>query len=343
MIVRAQADDGEVVVEIEDHGPGIAPDRLQEIFERFAQVNVDLRQSTKGFGLGLNIAQELVDLNFGHMAVCSELGQGSTFSFSIPLAQRDVLLDRYLSWVKKSPQHVDELCGLRVTVKGEHDHQEEFHELLQAAVCHNDLVLDCGESEWFLLVNRPRVELPDFLQRAAEILQQASRNRPQGPLPELQFTETAGWSLLNSEASQQISQCLNGRSFAMRKPTILIVDDDCAIARGVGLRLKAVGCETLAAYDGEQAIESAVRNRPDAVVLDVRMPKLDGLSALRKLRTLEETEHIPVVMLSASLGDKQTALQAGAKFFLSKPFRSHDLLAAIRSTLSDDDTIKVCL
>jgi CheY-like chemotaxis protein len=119
---------------------------------------------------------------------------------------------------------------------------------------------------------------------------------------------------------------------------ILLVDDDRDVLLGATLRLGAAGYETMVAHDGEEGVAAAMKNRPDAIVLDVRMPKMDGLSALAKLRERAETKHIPIVMLSASLVDQQAALDAGARFFLSKPYQGKTLLAAIQSAMAEANT-----
>lgn len=119
----------------------------------------------------------------------------------------------------------------------------------------------------------------------------------------------------------------------MSKGTILIVDDDHAIVQGATLRLEAAGYCTLSAEDGEGGVSQAFDHRPSAVLLDVRMPRMDGLSALKILREDERTRHTPVIMLSASLRDKQTALEAGATYFLTKPYRSPDVLAALEAVV----------
>jgi CheY-like chemotaxis protein len=118
------------------------------------------------------------------------------------------------------------------------------------------------------------------------------------------------------------------------KKRVLIVDDDHDIVQGANLRLRAAGYETLNASDGEQGVAAALTNVPDAILLDVRMPRLDGLGALAQLKQRQETKHIPVVVLSASLRDQQAALDAGARFFLTKPYRSSDLLLAVKSALA---------
>jgi CheY-like chemotaxis protein len=115
---------------------------------------------------------------------------------------------------------------------------------------------------------------------------------------------------------------------------ILLVDDDHDILRGACLRLRAAGYETMAVNNGVQAVAAAIENRPDAIVLDVRMPGKDGLSALGELQDGNVTRDIPVVMLSASVVDEKRSLDAGARYFLRKPYRGTDLLAALTAALS---------
>ncbi len=114
----------------------------------------------------------------------------------------------------------------------------------------------------------------------------------------------------------------------------LVVEDDRAIAEGVVLRLTYAGYDAVAAFDGIQGREMIRSFNPDIVLLDVRMPGKDGLTVLREIRRGQEHPHPPVIMLSASLQDRQTALDAGAQYFLSKPYRSATLLAAIESALT---------
>jgi DNA-binding response OmpR family regulator len=118
-----------------------------------------------------------------------------------------------------------------------------------------------------------------------------------------------------------------------RDKQILVVDDESDLVRGISLRLTAAGFGTCSACDGDSAIAAAVRRKPDAIVLDVRMPGRDGLSVLKELRSGESTWHIPVVMLSASLVDQQRALDAGAHFFLPKPYDGKQLVAAITAAI----------
>lgn len=116
---------------------------------------------------------------------------------------------------------------------------------------------------------------------------------------------------------------------------ILIVDDDVDICQGTSLRLQAAGYRAILARNGEEAVASAVANHPDAIVLDVRMPKLDGLTTLSRLKHDEETRNIPVVMLSASIGDRKASLDAGARYFLDKPYPGNALVEAVTSAIAE--------
>lgn len=118
-----------------------------------------------------------------------------------------------------------------------------------------------------------------------------------------------------------------------RGKQVLVVDDEKELVRGISLWLTAAGFRISTAQDADEAVAAARSRQPDAVVLDVRMPGRDGLSALKELRNLPDTLHIPVVMLSASLVDQQRALDAGARFFLSKPYEGRELVAAVTAAI----------
>ncbi|MEX2287666.1 MAG: response regulator [Planctomycetaceae bacterium] len=117
---------------------------------------------------------------------------------------------------------------------------------------------------------------------------------------------------------------------------VLLVDDDRDLARGASLRLKAAGYHIHLAHDGSEGVKVARAVHPDAIVLDVRMPVMDGLKALNHLRHDRGTSDIPVVMLSASLVDQQAALDAGARFFLTKPYQSATLVTAVGKAIAEN-------
>jgi DNA-binding response OmpR family regulator len=118
---------------------------------------------------------------------------------------------------------------------------------------------------------------------------------------------------------------------------VLMIDDDQEIVRGACLRLAAAGYRMLTAGDAEAGIAAARANHPDVILLDVRLPRRDGLSVLSELKRRSETKHVPVVMLSASVVDQQAALDAGARFFLRKPYRGDMLVQAVSAALTTNE------
>ncbi|MBI3464445.1 MAG: response regulator [Planctomycetes bacterium] len=116
---------------------------------------------------------------------------------------------------------------------------------------------------------------------------------------------------------------------------VLIIDDERAIVRGMALRLQMAGYETIRAYDGQQGLTAAIAERPDAIILDICMPNVDGLATLAALRAREETKRIPVVMASGNSADQQVAMSAGACLFLTKPYEGKALVAAMEAAVRD--------
>ena len=113
---------------------------------------------------------------------------------------------------------------------------------------------------------------------------------------------------------------------------MLVVDDDPFIRKLIATTLEDVaGFDLHEAEDGLAALEVARRERPTLVFLDVDMPRLDGISACRRLRELPETRDMTIVMLTAAHGDsvEHHAEEAGADLFLTKPFSPLDLLRLV--------------
>ncbi|CAM5403473.1 DNA-binding response regulator OS=Streptomyces fumanus OX=67302 GN=GCM10018772_29300 PE=4 SV=1 [Streptomyces fumanus] len=114
---------------------------------------------------------------------------------------------------------------------------------------------------------------------------------------------------------------------------ILIVDDEPAVREALQRSLAFEGYGTEVAVDGAQALEKAAAYRPDLLVLDMQMPRMDGLTAARRIRAAGDTT--PILMLTArdTVGDRVTGLDAGADDYLVKPFELDELFARIRALL----------
>jgi len=117
---------------------------------------------------------------------------------------------------------------------------------------------------------------------------------------------------------------------------ILIVDDEVYILHILDFSLGAEGYEVITAADGEEAIERAKKEKPDLVVLDIMMPKVDGFEACRRLKADPETSPIPVILLTAKGRevDRRMGMEVGADDYIVKPFSPNKLIEKIGSFLS---------
>jgi len=122
----------------------------------------------------------------------------------------------------------------------------------------------------------------------------------------------------------------------MARKKILLVDDEEYIIKMNMLRLVDSNYDVISANDGEEALRKAERDAPDLILMDVMMPKIDGLQTLVKLKSNPRTSHIPVVMLSGVGGRSalNKARISGAADFIEKPFNADMLMEVIRKNLS---------
>jgi DNA-binding response OmpR family regulator len=114
--------------------------------------------------------------------------------------------------------------------------------------------------------------------------------------------------------------------------TVLVVDDDHKLIQLVRMYLEREGFAVLAAYDGPQALEMFQRHRPGFIILDLMLPKIDGVSLCRQIR---KASNVPILMLTAKVEevDKLVGLSVGADDYVTKPFSPRELVARVRAIL----------
>jgi two-component system alkaline phosphatase synthesis response regulator PhoP len=117
---------------------------------------------------------------------------------------------------------------------------------------------------------------------------------------------------------------------------ILVVDDEMYIVNILDFTLAGEGWEVISASNGEDALRTLLKFEPDLVVLDVMMPRIDGVEVCRAIKAREESAETPVIMLTAKDRDKdkESALEAGADLYLTKPFSPSRLVEEIRNLLN---------
>ena len=335
-------------ITVSDSGQGIPAEELTRIFERFQQVECHHRMaSCRGFGLGLSIARALASINLGSLEVASVEGEGSQFSVLVPFANLDSILQCYFDQRESELDDAGEISIVEVTtgeydIEDEEDILETVDDFLMTTVKTFDLVLSSEKNRWLIYTCSSEINLPESLIQIDEEWSKLKRNHFGTQLPDLHLdrkittrlqdgretlAEFASTAATNSSAQSSATQ--------VRQKRVLVVDDELEVAGALQSRLEASGYDVSTAHDGEAGLLAVKNTKPHAILLDVRMPKMDGLAALSELKLNPATASTPVIILSASLHDKQQVLDCGASFFIQKPFHSNSVLAALEAVLQE--------
>lgn len=126
--------------------------------------------------------------------------------------------------------------------------------------------------------------------------------------------------------------------FGFNKKTILVVDDEESIMELLVYNLQKEGYNTLQAYDGLTAVDIALKEKPDLILLDVMLPKMDGISVCKRIRY---SLNVPILMISAKDTelDKVVGLEMGADDYITKPFKIREVMARIKANLRKSEMI----
>lgn len=118
-------------------------------------------------------------------------------------------------------------------------------------------------------------------------------------------------------------------------PCILIIEDDIDIKETTQEILEMEDYEVITTKDGKEGITSAIENKPDLILCDIRMPEKDGFEVFQELKENLITTNIPFIFVTAKAekNDAKTGLEMGANFYLIKPYTEEDLLAAVKESL----------
>lgn len=124
----------------------------------------------------------------------------------------------------------------------------------------------------------------------------------------------------------------------MPKKRILVVDDEFELVKAIQIRLEQADYDVIVAYDGQEALEKARKEKPDLIVLDLMLPKIDGYKVCRMLKFDDKYKQIPIIMLTArgQESDQKTGYETGADAYMTKPFQHEVVLAKIKELLFNE-------
>jgi signal transduction histidine kinase/CheY-like chemotaxis protein len=312
----------EVIFAVADTGEGIAPEDIPRIFEEFQQVDGSTRRRHGGAGLGLAISRRFVELHGGRIWVESQMGKGSTFYFSLPVDQTDL--------VAAPGGRLTEATPL-VSARGSEDHillaitRSPSAAALLTRYVHGyrTVVLpDLEQAQRVALQLMPQAVIID---RACEALDPAELEElgrewglPRTPFiacpmpgeePLRQRLAVDGY-LIKPVSRQSLWDVL--RRFGEDVDSVLVVDDDHDFVRLLSRMLEDSPVrryQVIRAYSGQEGLAMIHHRQPDLVLLDLMLPDVDGFQVIERVRSNPAWQHIPIVVVSArDKMDQQEAL-----------------------------------
>jgi CheY-like chemotaxis protein len=354
----------ELQFSVRDTGIGIPPERIDRLFQSFSQVDASTTRRYGGTGLGLAISRRLSELMGGRMWVESEVGEGSTFHFTIRAEAAPVPTPEYLQGARP------DLKGKRVLIVDDNETNRRILVLQTEAwgMAPRETASPAEALGWVrsgdaLDVAILDMQMPemDGLMLAAEI----QKERDAGELPLVMLTslgrQEAGmgevkWAafLTKPVKASQLYDALVGifatavreepdaerlvgsqfdAEMGKRQPLRILLAEDNAVNQKLALRLlERMGYRADLAANGLEVLEALQRQTYDVVLMDVQMPEVDGLEATRRIRgEIAEGVQPQIIAMTANAmkEDREICLAAGMDDYISKPIRVEDLVGAL--------------
>lgn len=342
----------EMDVSVTDNGIGIKPENLPHIFEPFYRSNEGYSRQDNGTGLGLSLTKNLIGMNNGRISVESQVGKGSKFIFTLPVGVKEIPI---------TP--TGEAAALKTRSKSDNNEKplvlvvednEEENEMLS-------LLLSSGGYEVISAFN------------GQEALNKAKEFRPFVITLDINIPVKDGWSVIEelkkipetkdipvvviSVMSERKKDSDSGVADYIMKPiektklfnalsnlglmkrnnlrpiSILLVDDDPSVIELTEAVLMPAGFKVIKAFNGQGAIETALSNKPDLIILDLMMPKMNGFDVVDEIKKHPSLKQIPIIVFTAKVltDEEEKKLDGDVKRITQKGiFAGEKLLEEIR-------------
>lgn len=287
----------EILFTVQDTGTGIPPEKLNHIFDEFFQVDYSLSRQHGGAGLGLAVSKRFIEAHDGKISVQSAVGQGSTFTFNLPIINHQ--------WRTSRDNHPTPIESARAIIvidpdptigaiiqrylSAYHVHQiaqadqlpEALTQITPLTIIHN--------------VHPQQLNAPSSIQHETIPIIQCSLPSTAWLVMELGVAACLAKPISVEQLALQIRQFP-----AVNK--ILVIDDDLGFVQLVQRTIETLhgNFNVYRAYDGAQALEIAFNSPPDLILLDLAMPEITGFDVIEALHANPKTASIPIVLLTAT-------------------------------------------
>ena len=340
---------GMVLVSITDTGIGIAPENHGLVFEKFKQVGDTLTNKPKGTGLGLPICKEIIEHYGGRIWVESELGKGSTFLFSLPIAKpaetKETVVaeapEASVEAVKKGETVlvVDDDANIRRFLT--YELQNKGYKVFEAS--NGKEAIDLARKYHPDLITMD-IQMPDINGFDVTAVLKNDDDTKEIPVLILSVVDDkekayklgANDCLTKPFTKEKLIAKVNQLLIGTKK-MILVVDDDKSLVKSIKYQLEHRGYSTLVAYDGKEALELVKSQRPDLILLDIIMPNMNGYEVIKALKAKPETSDISIVLMTGIDidGGRNKALSVGATDYITKGSGLNKLYETIDSIIGN--------
>jgi signal transduction histidine kinase/CheY-like chemotaxis protein len=346
----------EIEIIVSDTGPGISSDDLEKIFDEFRQVGQENWSREKSTGLGLSISKRFVELHGGKMYVESELGAGTTIRIILPVMEplhtSSELIDEA---EKENPERVEfiQARSLSESVLCYTENSVQARMVGQSIVEQEVIVAESLKKlKEMVFINYPSAILVD-----EAVLSQAERYELLHLLPydiplisflfsgipnhAMSFPFGVYKYLVKPVSREKLVETIHLLGDSVKR--LLVVDDDATMVRLFTQAIKSTiqadqtldEIEFIPAYSGQTALDILKTQTVDAILLDLDLPDIHGTQVLAELKKVENTKHIPVIIISASdmSEDIQMDQPANLQIAINRPFERDELMTIIQSVL----------
>ena len=362
--VSAVANNGTVTLTfaVRDTGIGIAPDHIGSVFKEFTQADSTMTRRYGGTGLGLAISQRLVRLMGGQLAVKSDVGRGSEFSFAVTLPVES-----------GSPTRSTGLAALggrrMLIVDDNQTNRRILREMLAAEgikvdeastaadglaalrrVPYDIAILDVQmpDMDGFQLATAVRAEKK--IARTNLLMLTSAGQRGDGercrelgirgyltkPISRSDLLEALGTVLAGSPGEAGTPEVVTRHTIAESRASlrVLLAEDNPVNQQVAVAMLVKRGHEVHVSSNGREAVAAVQERVYDVVLMDIQMPEMDGFEATHAIRALPRGKDLPIIGLTAHAlsGERERCLSHGMSDYLAKPFKAHELFALVEGT-----------
>jgi len=341
-VLAENNDDVMVMFTVTDTGIGIPKDRQRIIFDAFSQADTSITRQYGGTGLGLAIVFQLVELMNGEIRVESTEGSGTSFHVVLPLqkiAEQAKVHSSDKRWVVFATNPMLEQFLLNKLITFNQDAKVLNRELPSSMLIEENTVLICQPalvellpSDWKEAIKSGEIEYQPIIFNLSNFTKTMLGDLPYRPILSMPFSTSAlvtnFHEVSNDEKHQNFCQGAH----------ILIVEDNIVNQQVTALILDSLGATYDIADNGLEGLRKVNKNQFDAVLVDIQMPVMDGLTFAKKVRAQNRFETLPLIAMTAHTRpeDQQRSIEAGMSLHINKPIERTRLVNALMTYVTFD-------